>query len=65
MHQSIQGELRAISETAQALVFLQENHASKEVIRTIVETLETQSGSPLANAVGKAIREVFEQTAII
>jgi hypothetical protein len=56
---SVEAELKAISQAADALHFLRTNQGSNQAMNLIVGTLENRKSSPLANAVGKAMREVL------
>jgi hypothetical protein len=56
---SVEAELKAISQAADALHYLRTNKGSNKTMDDIVRTLENRPSSPLVNAVGKAMRDVL------
>jgi hypothetical protein len=56
MNQSPEGELESIAQAASGLQFLLIHSKNKAAMKAIVEDLANRKNSPLANAVGSALK---------
>ena len=60
MNIGIEGELDAIARAVRGIEFAYE-HQNQTIMRAIVETLASRPGSPLANAVERALRQELQE----